>query len=147
GGQGRVHREVLLLLDRRHKAIALAVQRTHETWRPPLLPQGLAQRRDTGLQRRVPDKLVGPQVLEEFLLGDHPLAVRQEAGEHLKRLGPELDGLPSVMQLMTLGVKHIVAKDVVHRFAALPTLEPCWPWAIPCVATSSGSRPHSPEAT
>ena len=75
GGRRSAHREVLLLLDRRHKAIALAVQRTHAAWRPPLLPQCLAQRRDTGLQRRVPDKLVGPQVLEEFLLGDHPLAV------------------------------------------------------------------------
>jgi hypothetical protein len=35
------------------------------------------------------------------------------------------------MQLMALGVKHIVAKDVIHCSAALPTLEPCWPWAIP----------------
>ena len=59
-------------------------------------------------------------MLKEFLLGDHPLAVRQEVGEHLKYFAPELDWLPSVMQLMTLDVKHIVAKDVVHRLAPLP---------------------------
>jgi hypothetical protein len=52
--------------------------------------------------------------------------MRQKVGEHLKHLAPKLDWLPSVMQLMALGVKHIVAKDVVHRSAALPTLEHFW---------------------
>jgi hypothetical protein len=61
-------------------------------------------------------------VLEEFLLGDHLLAMCQEVGEHLKHLAPELDGLPGVLQLMTLGIKHIVAKHVVHRYSRLPHL-------------------------
>jgi hypothetical protein len=61
-------------------------------------------------------------VLKEFLLGDHPLTVRQEVGEHLKDLAPELDGLLSVMQLMTLGVKHIVAKEKVHCSSRPPHL-------------------------
>jgi hypothetical protein len=36
-------------------------------------------------------------VIEEFLLGNHPLAMRQEIGEYLKHLAPELDGLPGGM--------------------------------------------------
>ena len=86
-------------------------------------------------------------MLEEFLLGDYPLAMRQEIGEHLKHFAPELDGLPSVMQLMALGVQDIVAKDVVHRPALLSTLEPFRLRAIPCVAAPRGSRPYSPEGT
>ena len=114
-----VRRAVLPHLDRPHKAIALAVQRAQEARRPPPLPQRLAQGLNTGGQRLVPDKLVGPQVLEELLLGDYPIAMRQEVDEHLKDFAPELDWLPGVMQLMALGVKHIVAKDVAHR------LPPC----------------------
>src|SRR5215510_5045471 len=94
-----VRRAVLLHLDCRHEAIALAVERPHEAWRPPPLPQRLAQCPDTGFQRGVPDKLVGPQVLEDLLLGDHAVAMRQKVGEYLKGFAPQRERLPSVMQL------------------------------------------------
>jgi len=109
---------VLLHRDCPHKAIALAVQRADEVRRPPSLSQRLTHRLNTGFQRFVPNKLVRPQVLEEFLLGDHTILMAQEVGEHLKGFPPELDGLPSAMQLMALGVEDIVTKAVAHR----PTL-------------------------
>jgi hypothetical protein len=113
-----VRREELPHLDRRYKAIALSMQRAQEARRPPALPQRLAQRLHTGGERLVADKLVGPQVLEEFLLGHHPLALRQEVGEHLKDFTPELYRLSSAMQFLALGIKDIVAKDIAHH----PTL-------------------------
>ena len=58
--------------------------------RPERLPQYLAQRPHTGGQRLVTDKRVGPQLLQEFLLGDDPRAMRQQIGEYLKHLAPEL---------------------------------------------------------
>jgi hypothetical protein len=106
---------MLLLFDRRHKAIALAVQRAHEARRAPLLPQRPAQGLQTGGQRRLPDKPVGPQLLEEFLLGDDPVAMRQEVNEHLKHLAPERARHPRVMRLMALRVEHIVGENVEHR--------------------------------
>jgi hypothetical protein len=62
-------------------------------------------------------------VLEELLLGDHPLVMRQEVGEHLKGFAPELHWLPRAMQLMALGVQDIVAKEVPHCPALLFTVE------------------------
>ena len=102
---GNIRREGLSHRDRRHKAIALAVQRAQKARRPPSLLQRLAQGLHTGFQRLVPDKLVRPQVLEEFLLEDHPIAMRQEMGEHLKHLAPELEWLPRTVQLLALGVR------------------------------------------
>ena len=62
-------------------------------------------------------------MLKEFLLGDHPLAMRQEIGEHLEDFAPEFERLPSVMQLIALGIQDIVAKDVAHHPAFLSALE------------------------
>jgi hypothetical protein len=124
--RGIVRREVLPHLDCPHKAIALAVQRAQEARRASPLPQRLAKGLNTRCQRLVSDKLVGPQLHEEFLLGDHPVAMRHEVDEHLKDFAPELDGLPNVMQLMALGVKRIVAKDVAHRTPLAPS-EPSVP--------------------
>jgi hypothetical protein len=99
-----IRRGVLPYLDRSHKTIALAAQRAYEARRPAPLPQRAPQGLDARGQRLLPNKLVGPQLLEEFLLGYYPIAMHQEVGEHLKHLAPQLDGLPCVMQLMALGV-------------------------------------------
>ena len=132
-------------LDRRHKAITLAVQRAHEVRRPPPLPQRLAQRCDTGFQNRVPDKLVRPQVFEEFVLGHHPIAMRQEVGEHLKGFAPQLDGRPRTMQLSALGVQDIVAKEVAHRPPL--SVEPLQPQDTPWMAAPHRSPAPFPEAS
>ena len=124
GGRHHVRRAVLPHLDCRHKAIALAVQRAHETRGPPPLSKRLAQRRDTGFQDFVPDKLVGPQVLEEFVLGHHPIAMGQEVGEDLQHFAPHLERRASAMQLSALGIQDIVAKEVAHRPASLSPAEP-----------------------
>jgi hypothetical protein len=141
-----VHQHVVTHLDHSHKAIALAVQRAQEARRPPPLPQRLAQGLNTGGQRLLPDKLARPQLREEFLLGHDPIAMRQEVDEHLKDFTPEFDRLPSLMQLMALGVKHIVAKDVTHRLP-LAASEPSVPLDLPWAAAPRSSPTPSSQAT
>ena len=79
---------------------------------PPPLPQHLAQPPHTGGQRLVADKQVGPQLLQQFLLGDDPRAMRQQVGEYLKHLAPELHRYTRVMQLLALRIEDIVTKSV-----------------------------------
>src|SRR5262249_14840505 len=122
------------------KAIALAVQRAHEARRPTPFPQRLAQGLHTGFQRLVADKLVRPQVLEKFLLGDHTIAMCQEVREYLKDFAPELHQFPSVMQLIALRVQNIVTKGIAHRLSSFPTLEHLSP------QDTRGFRALSPKA-
>ena len=82
--------EGLLHFDRRDKAIALAVQRAQEARRASVVPQCLAQCRNTGCQRRISDKLIRPQVREEFLLGDYSMAMDQKILKYLKDSAPQL---------------------------------------------------------
>ena len=109
---------------------------------PALYPQRLAQCLQTGFQRLVADKLVRPQVLEEFLLGNEPLAMRQEIDEHLKHLAPELERLPRAMQLLALRVQDILAKDVAHRPLLLTASEHMLPRTF--CRTAAPHRSHTP---
>jgi hypothetical protein len=70
-------------------------------------------------------------VLKEFLLEDHPIAMRQEVDEDLKHSAPELHGRSIATQFLALDVQHIVGKEVVHRPALLWTLAPLGPQALP----------------
>src|SRR5262245_38633268 len=115
GGRRVIYCESLLHRDRGHKMIALTVHRAQEARRPSPLPQYLAQRPHTGGQRLVTDKRVGPQLPQEFLLGDDPRAMRQQIGEYLKHLAPDPHRYTRVLQLLALSIKDIVTKAVPHR--------------------------------
>jgi hypothetical protein len=85
-------------------------------------------------------------VREEFLLGDDTIAMAQQVDEHLKDFAPELDQLPSVMQLIPLGVKHIVAKDVAHRHPLAASEPSIHPDILCAVASRRSSTPSSQAA-
>src|SRR5262245_5576455 len=73
--------------------------------------------------------------------------MRQEVDEHLKRLAPELDRRPRVVQLLARGIKHIVAKAAAHRLPLAPS-EPSVPpyrsWATPPRGAPTPSAPAAP---
>jgi hypothetical protein len=56
---------------------------------------GPAYDRDTALQRRIRDKLIGPQMVEQVLAGDSPITVLDEVGQSLERLRFEFHWLAS----------------------------------------------------
>jgi hypothetical protein len=126
-GRGGLRREGHLHRDRGHKAVALPVQSMDAARRASRLPQRLAQRLHTGFQRLVPDKLLRPQLLQEFLPGNHALTMRQKVSEHLKDFASQFDGSPCALQLMALGVQGIVAKGVAHCLALLSAAVPSAP--------------------
>jgi hypothetical protein len=73
--------------------------------------------------------------------------MHQEVDEHLKHFAPELDGHPRVMQLMPLGVQHIVAKAIAHRPTLLVASEPSIHLDILCAVTSRRSSILSAQPT
>jgi hypothetical protein len=54
-------------------------------------------------------------MFEQFLLEDHPVVMRQEISEHLKRLGPQRNHRPGLAQIIAQGIEDIVVKDIEHR--------------------------------
>jgi hypothetical protein len=80
----------------------------------PTIPNRLPHRHDVTVQRGIPNELLGPQILQQFLLENDPVPMRQQVREDLKRLGLQRHGFPGMMALIALGVEAVVAKDVAH---------------------------------
>jgi hypothetical protein len=122
GMRHSVCREVLPHFDRRHKAIAMAVHRVQEAWRPSTVSQCLADGHDARVQGGIANELLGPHVLEELGLGNDTVAVGEQVGQHLKPFGAEVDPRPSAVQLIALRVQDIVVKEIAHHPALLVNL-------------------------
>ena len=60
------------------------------------------------MQRRIPDKLPRPHLLEQFVSGHNTVVVRQEIGQDLAFLGPQRYQRACPMQLIALGIEEIV---------------------------------------
>jgi hypothetical protein len=60
-------------------------------------------------------------MLEQFLLEDYPVRMRQEIGQHLIHLGPQRDGHAAPVQLIALGIEAKVAKDIAHWHMLRPS--------------------------
>jgi hypothetical protein len=69
---------------------------------------------ETGIQHRVTDELLGPQVPEQLVLGNDPLAVCEEIGKQLKHFRAEGNTPTGLVQIITFGVQGIVVKTVAH---------------------------------
>src|SRR5262249_59375424 len=69
---------------------------------------------DAGLQRRITDKLLGPQVIEELLLGDHAVTLGDEVAQDVEDLGAELDERARAAQFTAVRVERIVPKKILH---------------------------------
>jgi hypothetical protein len=81
------------------------------------------------MQRRIPDKLSRPHLLEQFVFGYYPVTVRQQIGQDVAFLGPQRYRHAGPLQLIALGVKEIVTETVAHRL---------FPPTFWCLTTSAG---------
>src|SRR5262249_5722067 len=93
------------------------MQRLNAALRSPTVPNGLAGCHDGMVQRPLTDELVGPQLLQEFGLGDHPLPMLDEVEQDVKHLRFEPTRLAGVAQLIQAGVEFVLSKDVAHRLS------------------------------
>jgi hypothetical protein len=79
------------------------------------IPEDLPHGHDVAIERAIPDILARPQMLQQFLLADHPVALRHKVGQHLKHLRRQRDGHPGLVQLIALGIQAIVGKEIAHH--------------------------------
>jgi hypothetical protein len=76
------------------------VDRLDEPLLPTPVADGTARRCQAARQRGLTDKSTGPQTLEEFLLGDDPVAVLNEISQHVEHLWLEFDEFTRIAQLV-----------------------------------------------
>src|SRR5262249_42666432 len=69
---------------------------------------------DAGLQRRSTDKLLGPQVLKQLLLGDHAVTLGDEVAQDVEDLGAELDERARAAQFTAVRIERIGPKKILH---------------------------------
>jgi hypothetical protein len=75
---------------------------------------------ETRVERRVANKLSGPELLKELGLRDNPVMMPYQIGQQLKHLEPERHGLASTTELLDLGIERIFRKNVAHTTLSLP---------------------------
>lgn len=102
------------LLDGCHEAVAPTVQSVDKPLFLPNIARGATDRFNARVQRRLAHNLLGPEMLQQLLLGDNAVAVHNEIGQHIEHLGPDPDWHACLMQLVALGVKHVVPKHIAH---------------------------------
>ena len=79
------------LLDGCHEAVAPAVQGVDKPLCLPSIARGATDRFDAGVQRRLAHNLLGPEMLQQLLLGDNAVVMHDEIGQHIEHLGPDPD--------------------------------------------------------
>jgi hypothetical protein len=105
-----------MLLDHLgNKAIAATVQGLDGALHPPAIPKRLANRHDALGQDGITDELVWPDVCEQFVLGDHTMAVVDQVGKHIEDLRFESAGLPVMTQFIQMRIELIFPKEINHR--------------------------------
>lgn len=102
------------LLDGCHEAVAPTVQSVDKPLFLPNIARGATDRFNARVQRRLAHNLLGPEMLQQLLLGDNAVAVHNEIGQHIEHLGSHLDWHTRSAQLIALGVKRIVPKHIAH---------------------------------
>jgi hypothetical protein len=120
GGQGgRAGRALAALLDRCQEPVAATVERADH----PLLPTAVADRPAGGLQparqRRLGHEPAAPDLVEQLVLGDHPVPVADEVAQHLEDLRLQVAGPAAPAQLVAEEIELAVSKPVDHP-ARLP---------------------------
>jgi hypothetical protein len=101
-------------LDPPNEAITLAIDCLDESLLAPTVPNDPAYGFDRTLQRRIADELLGPDLLAQLLLGDDPVGMRHQVGEHLEHFAPQARDLPSAAEHRALCVEGTFSKDVDH---------------------------------
>ena len=85
---------VVMGLDGCDKAIAAAAERFDEALLPSAVPSGLAGGCHVLVHGGIADALRRPEVLNQFILGDDAITMRNEVGEHIENRGPSGQGSP-----------------------------------------------------
>src|SRR5712692_511294 len=85
---GTVLWRVFLLLNRSHKAIPASMQRLNAALGLSTVAHGPAHSHQTGVQAPIPNELVGPELLEQLVFRDDPLAMANQVDQDLKDLWP-----------------------------------------------------------
>jgi hypothetical protein len=99
---------------RGNKTVAAAMEGLDTVLDPSAIANGLTHHHQPLRQDPRTDVALGPQVLEEFLLCDHPVAVLEEVDEQIQGLRLELAQGPGATQFVALEIKRIVPKGVDH---------------------------------
>src|SRR4029453_17286580 len=71
----------------------------------------------------IADALRRPEVLNQFILGDDAITMRNEVDKHIENLGPKWAGSPAVMEFVQVCVQRIVTKDINHGPLLAPRRE------------------------
>jgi hypothetical protein len=99
---------------RSDETVAAAVKCLNPVLGPPAIAEGLTDHHQPLRQDPRANVAIGPQVLEEFLLRDHTVAVLEEVDEEIQGLRLDLAQCPSMAQFVELGIKRIVPKGIDH---------------------------------
>ena len=67
----------------------------------------------------VNDEPVRPQLLEQLLPGDGPVAMLHKIQQHFQHLGFELNRLPHTAEFKEIRVEFVVIKGIEHHLAPL----------------------------
>ena len=110
-------------LDGCDKAIAAAAERFDDALLPSAVPSGLAGGCHVLVHGGIADALRRPEVLNQFILGDDAITMRNEVGEHIENLRPKWAGLPAVTEFVQVRVQCIVTKDIDHGPLLAPRRE------------------------
>ncbi len=73
------------------------------------------------IQGRLADKRLGPDMIEQFLLAHHPVAVADEIEKDGIHLGFERTWGSGMAQFMALDIEFVVAKNVNHHAPQKPS--------------------------
>src|SRR6516165_3720187 len=92
----------------------MPVQRLDDTRRTRAIPKRLTGQADTAFHDRLTHSGLGPQVVEQLLFAEDPVAMLHEIGKHLKYLWLERNDLTCATQLVAVRVERIRPKDIAH---------------------------------
>ena len=106
-----------VLLNGSDKAIAAPMHRLDEKLLAAAVAQGAPHRPEPLRQGAFTDYLVGPELFQEFVFGDHAVAMLQEVDEHIEALA--LQGAKGVAaaEFAALRIELVIAKDIDHAIA------------------------------
>jgi hypothetical protein len=105
---------VVTYLDGCDKAIAATAERFDDALLLAAVPNGLAGGCHVLVHGGVADALRRPEVLNQFILGNDAITMRNEVGQHIENLGPKWAGSLSVTEFVQVCVQCIVTEDIDH---------------------------------
>ena len=102
-------------LDRGDEAIAATMHGTDHHLTVAVVADGAARRLDPTGERRLADEAVTPHLVEQLLLGHHPVPVGDQVGEHIEHLRFDLHDRTRVAQFERVAVEFAVTEHEDHR--------------------------------